>query len=205
LPWPAPRGSCAARSPSSLTASPSSSAPCMTPGLSIKEQAQRNLWWVQCSGRHGAWREHRPDRSARLSGCGTGCRVTVALRCVTWPRTVRIIRSIHLPIDLFEDIADPADWEALASAEAKFNPRIRESIGYLSKVQIARRATGLGANWVMAPVVHCSPLRPGRSAGCRRLPRLTGLWRRAARGRVEWHHVAQHPLSRAPIHRRLLA
>ena len=88
--------------------------------------------------------------------------MNVPLRRVTWPRTIRIIRSIHPPIDLFEDIADPADWEALASAEAKFNPRIRDSIGDLSKVPVARRVTGPGASWVMAPFVHCSPLRPGR-------------------------------------------
>ena len=88
--------------------------------------------------------------------------MNVPVRRVTWPRTVRIIRSIHPPIDLFEDIADPADWEALASAEAKFNPRIRDSIGDLSKVPVERRVTGPGASWVMAPFVHCSPLRPGR-------------------------------------------
>ena len=88
--------------------------------------------------------------------------VTVPTARVIWPRTSRIIRSIHPPIDLFEDIADPADWEALASAEAKFNPRIRDSIGDLSKVPVARRVTGPGASWVMAPFVHCSPLRPGR-------------------------------------------
>lgn len=88
--------------------------------------------------------------------------VTVPVRRVVWPRAVRIIRSIHPPIDLFEDIADPADWEALASAEAKLNPRIRDSIGDLAKVPVARRVTGPGASWVMAPFVHCSPLRPGR-------------------------------------------
>lgn len=81
---------------------------------------------------------------------------------VVWTRCVRIIRTIFPPIDLFEDIADPADWEAVASAEAKFNPRIRESIGDLSKVPMARRVTGPGASWVMAPFVHCSPLRPSR-------------------------------------------
>ncbi|WP_420818845.1 RES family NAD+ phosphorylase [Oceaniglobus ichthyenteri] len=88
--------------------------------------------------------------------------MTVPVRRVIWPRTARIIRSIFPPIDLFEDIADPADWEALASAEAKFNPRIRDSIGDLAKVPVARRVTGPGASWVMAPFVHCSPLRPGR-------------------------------------------
>lgn len=88
--------------------------------------------------------------------------VTAPTRRVVWPRSARIIRSIYPPIDLFEDIADPADWEALASAEAKFNPRIRESIGDLAKVPLARRVTGPGASWVMAPFVHCSTLRPGR-------------------------------------------
>ncbi len=88
--------------------------------------------------------------------------VTAPVRRVIWPRSARIIRSIYPPIDLFEDIADPADWEALASAEAKFNPRIRDSIGDLAKVPLARRVTGPGASWVMAPFVHCSPLRPGR-------------------------------------------
>jgi hypothetical protein len=88
--------------------------------------------------------------------------VIAPVRRVIWPRSVRIIRSIHPPIDLFEDIADPADWEALASAEAKFNPRIRAGIGDLAKVPPARRVTGPGASWVMAPFVHCSPQRPGR-------------------------------------------
>lgn len=88
--------------------------------------------------------------------------VTVPFRRVRWDRSVRIIRSIHPPIDLFEDIADPADWEALASAEAKFNPRIRGRVGDLSKVPVARRVTGPGASLVMAPFVHCSPRRPGR-------------------------------------------
>ena len=88
--------------------------------------------------------------------------VTAPVNRVTWPRSARIIRSIYPPSDLFEDIADPADWEALASAEAKFNPRIRESIGDLSKVPLARRVTGPGASWVMAPFVHCSRLRSGR-------------------------------------------
>lgn len=88
--------------------------------------------------------------------------VTVPSRRIDWPRAVRIIRTIHPPIDLFEDIADPADWEALASAEAKFNPRLRASLGDLAKVPPARRVSGPGASYVMAPFVHCSPLRPGR-------------------------------------------
>ncbi|MGN6766934.1 MAG: RES family NAD+ phosphorylase [Rhizobiaceae bacterium] len=83
-------------------------------------------------------------------------------RRVRWPQTFRIIRSIHPPVDLFEDIADPRDWEALVAVEAKTNPRIRLEIGDLGKVPAARRVSGPGASFVMAPFVHCSPLRPGR-------------------------------------------
>jgi len=86
----------------------------------------------------------------------------IPTRHVAWPQCVRMIRSIYPPIDLFEDIADPADWEALASAEAKMNPRLRESIGTLAKVPVERRVSGPGASYVMAPFVHCSPHRPGR-------------------------------------------
>ena len=38
---------------------------------------------------------------------------------VRWRQTFRLIRSIYPPIDLFEDIADPADWHLIADAEAK--------------------------------------------------------------------------------------
>lgn len=81
---------------------------------------------------------------------------------VKWSQTFRIIRSIFPPIDLFEDIADPRDWEALVAVEAKTNPRIRFEVGDLGKVPAERRISGVGASYVMAPFVHCSTARPGR-------------------------------------------
>ncbi|GGH04755.1 hypothetical protein GCM10007420_21540 [Glycocaulis albus] len=88
--------------------------------------------------------------------------VTLAEVPVHWQHTYRIIRSIYPPIDLFEDIADPADWEALASAESKTNPRIWEHIGRLQLVPANRRVGGNGASYLMAPFVHVSTDRPGR-------------------------------------------
>jgi hypothetical protein len=79
-----------------------------------------------------------------------------------WPKAYRIIRSIFPTIDLFEDIADPSDWEALASAESKTNPRVWESLGRLDLVPPERRVSGVGASWLMAPFVHVSLDRPGR-------------------------------------------
>ncbi|MBV6633186.1 MAG: RES family NAD+ phosphorylase [Alphaproteobacteria bacterium] len=81
---------------------------------------------------------------------------------VNWPRAVRVIYSIYPPIDLFEDIADPEDWDAIASAEAKTNPRLVERIGRLDLVPPERRVGGTGASYLMAPFVHCSTDRPGR-------------------------------------------
>lgn len=81
---------------------------------------------------------------------------------IRWPRTYRIIRSAFPPIDLFEDIADPSDWDALASMESKTNPRVWEQIGRLDLVPPSRRVSGAGSSLVMAPFVHISPDRPGR-------------------------------------------
>ena len=85
---------------------------------------------------------------------------------VRWQRTFRLVRSIYPPIDLFEDIAGPADWQLIAAAEAKTNPRVRDDIGAIHLVPPARRVSGPGAGWAMAPFCHISPDRPSRfSAG----------------------------------------
>ena len=79
---------------------------------------------------------------------------------------VRIVRSIHPPIDLFEDIAHPADWPLLVSAEQKTNPRLMESVGNRHLVPPGRRVAGPGASHLVAPFTHVSVDRPSRfSAG----------------------------------------
>lgn len=87
---------------------------------------------------------------------------TVPVSRIEWRRAVRIIRSIHPPIDLFEDIADPADWPLLLSAEQKTNPRLMETIGNLDLVPPERRVGGPGASYLMAPFTHVSLDRPTR-------------------------------------------
>lgn len=81
---------------------------------------------------------------------------------IAWRRAVRIIRSIHPPVDLFEDIADPADWPLLLSAEQKTNPRLMDTIGALDLVPPERRVGGPGASYLMAPFTHVGPDRPSR-------------------------------------------
>jgi hypothetical protein len=81
---------------------------------------------------------------------------------IKWRGSVRIIRSIFPPIDLFEDIADPADWPLIISAEQKTNPRLMETIGNLDLVPENRRVAGPGASYLMAPFTHVSLDRPSR-------------------------------------------
>jgi hypothetical protein len=87
---------------------------------------------------------------------------TIPVSDVKWDGAVRIIRSIYPPIDLFEDIADPADWPLLISAEQKTNPRIMENIGTLDLVPEERRVGGNGATYLMAPFTHVSADRKTR-------------------------------------------
>lgn len=88
--------------------------------------------------------------------------IDVARTPVAWPGAVRIIRSLFPPIDLFEDIAEPADWPLLISAEQKTNPRLMETIGNLDLVPGDRRVGGPGASYLMAPFTHVSTDRPSR-------------------------------------------
>jgi hypothetical protein len=81
---------------------------------------------------------------------------------VEWKGAARIIRSAFPPIDLFEDISDPADWPLLISAEQKTNPRIMATIGNLDLVPVDRRVGGSGASYLMAPFTHVSMDRPSR-------------------------------------------
>lgn len=79
-----------------------------------------------------------------------------------WRLTYRLINSAYPPIDLFEDIAEPADWAVLAQAEGKTNPRLAETMAKLDLIPQGRRVGGAGASYVMSPFTHCSADSPGR-------------------------------------------
>jgi len=81
---------------------------------------------------------------------------------VAWPETHRFVMSRFPPIDLFDDVADPRDWEALALAQSRTNPRLYEEIGDLALVPAERRLSGQGASWVMAAFTHVSTDRVSR-------------------------------------------
>lgn len=75
-------------------------------------------------------------------------------RRVRWAEAFRIISSRYPPIDVYERVADPADWEALFEVEALTNPRVRQEWGEIALVPLEERVSGPGASWVMASFTH---------------------------------------------------
>jgi hypothetical protein len=80
---------------------------------------------------------------------------------VTWDKTYRIIPSRYPPIDLFERIAEPSDWELLAEIEGMTNDRLREEAGDLTRIPRSRCIAGPNSSAIMAAFTHPSP-KPGR-------------------------------------------
>ena len=75
-------------------------------------------------------------------------------RRVRWTKSYRVVNSRFPPIDVFERIADPEDWESLIELEMLTNPRVRQAVGEISLVPVEERVSGPGATWVMAPFTH---------------------------------------------------
>ncbi len=83
--------------------------------------------------------------------------VTIEKRHITWRPSWRIVPSRFPPIDLFERIADPADWEALIALESLTNDRIRDEAGDIALVSVAERVGGPGSSVIMAAFTHPNP------------------------------------------------
>jgi len=73
---------------------------------------------------------------------------------VQFDKTYRLIPSRYPPIDLFERIGAPADWELIADIEGLTNDRLRDEIGSISAVPVSERLAGPGASPIMAAFTH---------------------------------------------------
>lgn len=69
---------------------------------------------------------------------------------VDWDTTYRLIPSRYPPVDLFERIADPSEWEIIAAIEGLTNDRLRDEVGDISLVPVDQRVSGAGASPIMA-------------------------------------------------------
>lgn len=70
----------------------------------------------------------------------------------------RLIPSKYPPIDLFDDVASPEEFDAVFLIQAQTNPRLHEAVGELDRVAPAERQLGVtGAGYIMAAFTHVNP------------------------------------------------
>lgn len=81
---------------------------------------------------------------------------TPPVATIEWTPCERLVPSRYPPIDLFERVADPADWEAVMLVESLTNSRLRESTGEIALVPPEHRVSGGGSSYIMAPFTHLS-------------------------------------------------
>ena len=124
---------------------------------------------------------------ASPAGEAPGAAAPATATRLRWKKSHRIIRTIYPPVHLFEDIADAADWELIAQAEARTNPRIHDEIGNLGLVPPERRIAGATATLVMGAFTHASTSRPSRFSDGR-----FGLWYCGDRFEVALAETAYH-------------
>lgn len=75
-----------------------------------------------------------------------------------------IIPSRYPAIGIFDDVADPADLDAVVALAAATNPRILEEIGDLHLVRDRDRIAGPGSTPIMAAFTHAKATRFGNGA-----------------------------------------
>lgn len=76
---------------------------------------------------------------------------------IAWQPCFRIVPSRFPPISLFEDVADPADLDAVFEIEAMTNDRLREEVGDIALVAPEDRVSGPGTSPIMAAFTHLNP------------------------------------------------
>lgn len=76
---------------------------------------------------------------------------------IAWQPCFRIVPSRFPPISLFEEVADPADLEAVYEIEAMTNDRLREEVGDITLVAPEDRISGPGTSTIMAAFTHLNP------------------------------------------------
>ena len=70
---------------------------------------------------------------------------------------MKLVATVFPPIDLFEDVADAKDFDALLALRARTDPFVSDTIGPALQIPRDERAYGPGAGYIMAPFAYPSP------------------------------------------------
>ncbi len=65
-----------------------------------------------------------------------------------------MVPSRYPPIDLFERVGPPEEWELLSNLEGLTNDRLRDQVGDISLIPREERVSGPGASPIMAAFTH---------------------------------------------------
>ena len=76
---------------------------------------------------------------------------------LAWEPAWRAIPTRYPAVNLFDRVADAADFDALYALEAMTNDRLRDEIGELELVPPAERRFGPGSGPIMAAFTHRNP------------------------------------------------
>ncbi len=76
---------------------------------------------------------------------------------LAWKQSVKVVTTIFPPVDVFEDVADAADLDALLALRARTNPFLTDRLAPALAISAKDRVYGPGAGYVMAPFAYPSP------------------------------------------------
>lgn len=89
----------------------------------------------------------------------------LAVRRIRWPDACRIVPTRHPSENLFDRVADAADFDALYALEAMSNERARDELGEIERVPHDQRRFGPGSGPIMAAFTHVNTEGSRFSAG----------------------------------------
>ncbi len=82
---------------------------------------------------------------------------SLAPKRLAWKQSVKLVATIFPAVDVFEDVADAKDMDALIALRARTNPLLNERIAPALAIPPKDRVYGPGAGYVMAPFTYPSP------------------------------------------------
>lgn len=80
------------------------------------------------------------------------------VRRLRWQSACRIVPTRYPTINLFDRVADAADFDALYALEAMSNERARDELGHIERVPRDERVFGPGSGPIMAAFTHVNVL-----------------------------------------------
>lgn len=81
-------------------------------------------------------------------------------------RAFRLVNSRFPPIDLFDDVADAAEFEGLYQLQALTNPRLQNEVGRIALIPVAEIPFGIpGCSYAVGPFTHVNPAGSRFSSG----------------------------------------